>query len=93
MASTIEMYIATLALILNSFLILVLFFLGNIILAPIFSQLEKMVVGPQTIQMTDIGYITPAIWAILLLMEIVCIIAFLATVARRDTVEDYYGGY
>lgn len=93
MATTIELLISSIALVVNSFIILVFFFLGNLILAPIIGAFEKAVLGPQTIPMSDMTYIIPYIWAILLLMEIVCIISFLIVVARRNTVEDYYGGY
>jgi hypothetical protein len=92
MANTLQIYIAMLALTVNSFVILVMLFLGNIILAPIISQLEKLVTGPQALQVSDVGYLIPAIWAILIVMEIVCIISFFAVIARRETVEDY-GGY
>lgn len=93
MATTVELFVASVALAVNSFVLIVMTFLGNLILAPIIGALEKIILGPQVVPMTDMGYIIPAIWAIILIMEIVCIIAFLAVVARRNTVEDYYGGY
>jgi hypothetical protein len=93
MASTISTFIAAIALIVNSFCILVMFFLGNVMLAPIIGQLEKMVTGTEVIPMSNMGYIVPSIWAILIIMEIVCAGAFLVVIARRETPEDYYGGY
>jgi hypothetical protein len=90
MATTIEMFIAGLALAVNTFVILTLFFLGNIILAPIIYRLEQVVTGPQVIPMWDMSYIIPSIWAILIIMEIICIIAFFIVSARRTVIDDYY---
>ncbi len=90
MATTLEMYVASIALVTNSMVILILFFLGNIILAPIVNQLERIVTGPQAIPMWDMSYIIPSIWSILIIMEIVCIIAFFVVSARRTVIDDYY---
>jgi hypothetical protein len=40
--------------------------------------------------MYDMSFIIPAIWAILLIMEIIIIVSFFVVVGRRVTVEDYY---
>jgi len=90
MATTLQMYIAGLALIVNTFTIALMYFLGNVILAPILNGLGKYITGNQTIPMYDIGFIMPAIWAILLIMEIIIVVSFLVVVGRRVTVEDYY---
>lgn len=89
MASSLEMFMAGLALAVNTFVILVMFFLGNIMLAPIINRLEQLITGPQAIPMWDMTYIMPAIWAILLIMEIVIIIAFVVVAGRRVTVDDF----
>jgi hypothetical protein len=90
MATTLEMYMAGLALAVNTFTILVLFFLGNVVIAPIIYRLEQLVVGPQTIPMWDLTYLIPSIWAILIIMEIITIIAFFIVSARRTVIDDYY---
>ena len=93
MASTISVYIAGLALLVNSMVITIFAFLGNIILAPIISALEKLVVGTQYVHMSDVSYLIPSIWMILICMEIVTLISFFVVLARKETPEDYYGGY
>ena len=90
MATTLEMYIAGLALIVNSLVILIMFFLGNVMLGPIIYRLEQLVTGPQVIPMTDMTYLIPSIWAILIIMEIICIAAFFIVSARRTVIDDYY---
>lgn len=90
MATTLEMFIAGIALTVNTFVILILFFLGNVVLGPIIYRLEQIVTGPQVIPMTDMSYIIPSIWAILICMEIICIIAFAVVSARRTVIDDYY---
>jgi len=90
MATTLEMYIAGIALVVNTFTILVLFFLGNVVIAPIIYRLEQIVTGPQVIPMWDMTYILPSIWAILIIMEIIIIIAFFVVSARRTVIDDYY---
>ena len=90
MATTVEMFMAGLALSVNTFVILVLFFLGNVVLGPVIYRLEQLVTGPQVIPMWDMTYIIPSIWAILIIMEIICIIAFFVVSARRTVIDDYY---
>lgn len=89
MATTLEMWLSGLALICNSFVILVMFFVGEVVLSPIIGALEGFITGPQPVPMSDISYLIPSIWAILIIMEIVCVISFLVTSARRSTVDDY----
>jgi len=89
MATSIEMFMAGLALIINTLVILVLYFVGDLILAPLLNQLSTFILGPQAIPMWDMTYIMPAIWAILLCMEVIIIIAFFVVAARRTVVDDY----
>ena len=90
MATTTEMFIALTALIVNTLVIMILFFLGNVILAPIIYRLEQLVMGPQPIPMWDMTYIIPSIWAILIIMEIICLISFAVVAGRRTVIDDYY---
>ena len=89
MATTTEMFLAGLALIINTFVIGLMYFLGNVILAPILDAFGKYVDSSQAIPMWDMTYIIPAIWGILLIMEIIIIIAFFVVVGRRTVVDEY----
>jgi len=89
MATTLEMFLASLALIINTFIIGLMYFLGNLILSPIMDAFGKYVTGPQAIPMWDMTYIIPAIWGILLIMEIIIIISFVVVIGRRVTYDDY----
>ena len=90
MATTTEMFIAGTALIINTFVILILFFVGNVVIGPIVYRLEQIVTGPQVIPMGDMTYLMPAIWAILLIMEVICLISFFIVAGRRTVVDDFY---
>jgi hypothetical protein len=91
MGSTVEMMMASIALIVNTFCLLVMAFLGNLIIAPIFNGLEQFVVGPQAIPW-DMEWVIPMIWIILIILEIVCIVSFFIVSARRNVVgyDDAY---
>jgi hypothetical protein len=89
MATSIEMFLAGLALIINTLTILTMYFVGNLILGPLVNQLTIFITGPQTVPMSDMTYLFPAIWAILLCMEVIIIIAFGVVAARRTVVDDF----
>ena len=89
MATTLEMFLTGLALIINTFIIGLMYFLGNIILSPIMDAFGKYVDSSQPIPMWDMTYILPAIWGILLIMEVIIIVAFFVVIGRRVTVDDY----
>jgi hypothetical protein len=92
MANTIQMFIAGVALLVNSLLCLIMAFMSNLILAPIMGAFSKIVTGPQALPMSDIQYVIPYIWIVLILMEIVCIISFFVVASRSNEVayEQYY---
>ena len=90
MATTLEMFIATTALAVNTFIIMLFFFLGNAILAPLTDVVERFVTAsPQVFPIWDTTYLIGSIWSILILFEIVCIISFVIVAARRTVVDDY----
>ena len=89
MATTMEMFLASLALIINTFVIGLMYFLGNVILAPFLNAMEQYVNAEQVIPMWDMTYIIPSIWGLLLIMEIIIIIAFFVVIGRRVTIDDY----
>jgi hypothetical protein len=90
MASSFEMFLAGTALIVNTFIILLMYFVGNMILAPIINWAGTAVTGPQAVPMWDMTYIVPSIWGILLALEVVCIISFFIVTGRRQVIDDYY---
>jgi hypothetical protein len=90
MASSFEMFLAATALIVNTFIILLMYFVGNMILAPIINWAGTAVTGPQAVPMWDMTYIVPSIWGILLALEVVCIISFFIVTGRRQVIDDYY---
>ena len=89
MASTVEMFLAGLALLVNTFCITVMFFVGNIIVAPILNALTALISTQSAIPMSDMTYIIPSIWGILLIDEIIIIIACFVVIGRRQDVSDW----
>jgi len=89
MASTLEIFLASLALGVNTFLLILMAFLQNLILPPILGLMETMTITPLPLPVGDVTFVVPFIFAVLLLFEIMCVIAFFATIARRNTVEDW----
>ena len=91
MATTMEMFLTSLALIVNTFIIGLMYFLGNLILAPIIDAFGRYVDTTQAIPMWDMTYIIPAIWGLLLIMEVIIIVSFFVVISRRVVVDDYFG--
>ena len=89
MATTVEMFLSGLALIINTFIIGLLYFLGNAILSPILNAFGKYITGPQPVPMWDMTYIIPSMWGLLLIMEVIFVITFFVVIGRRVTVDDY----
>jgi hypothetical protein len=92
MGSTIQMFTAGIALVVNTFLIIIMTWMSNLILAPIMGAFSKIITSPQAVPMSDMTYITQVIWVILILMEIVCVISFIVVASRNNEVsyETYY---
>ena len=89
MASTIQMFLALLALAINTTIILMLYFVSNVVLAPLVHALEQIVpAGSQVISLANVTFFLPALWAILLGMEIIIIIACVVVMGRSSVVED-----
>ncbi len=90
-ASTLEMFVAGIALMVNTISVLALYFIGDVILAPIVKWAEETNVTQSSIvPIGDMSYIFPAIWGILLVMEIICIVAFAVVIGRKTRYDDYY---
>ena len=90
MATTQEKFIATTALAVNTFAILVMYFISNSILGPLVDIVDRLSSDyPQVFPLSDTTYIIGSTWAILFLFEIMCVIGFVVIVARRTVMEDY----
>jgi hypothetical protein len=90
MASSYEMFLAGTALLVNSFVIAIMYFVGNVIIAPIVSWAGTAITGPTAVPLWDMTYIQSFIWAFLLILEIVCVISFFIVTGRRQVIDDYY---
>jgi hypothetical protein len=88
MASTLEMFMAIIALIVNTFIILVMYFVGNVTLAPIFNWAANATTSAQIVPMYDISYIPSSIFGLLLIFEVVIIISFFVVAGRRVQYDD-----
>lgn len=89
MASSIEVFLAWLALIINTMLIFIMYFVNNAFLGPFVSAIDQIsgkIGGPLSIG--EFTYIFPSIFGLLLIFEIVIIIAFIIVVGRRTTYEE-----
>ena len=88
MASTIEMFVAGLALITNTLIIIISYFIGNAVLGPLLKFVSE--IGfKQVIPMSDITCVFPYYFAFLFIIEIILIIGFVAMIGRRAG-YDYY---
>ena len=90
MASSFEMFLATVALIVNTFVIILMYFVGNIVIAPIVNWAGTFITEPQAVPLWDMTYLIPTIWGILLSLEVVIIVSFFIVVGRRQVIDDYY---
>ncbi len=90
MASSLEMFLAITALIVNTFVIGLMFFVGNAILAPIINWAGTAITGPMSVPLLDMTYIIPTIWGFLLALEAVIIISFFIVVGRRQVIDEFY---
>ena len=90
MASSFEMFLGIIGLLVNTFVIFLMYFVGNTIIAPIVNWAGTAVTGPQSVPLWDVTYVIPTIWGLLLALEIVIIISFFIVVGRRQVIDDYY---
>ena len=91
MASTTEMFLAGLALIVNTVVIFILYYVCSIFLGPFVQAITKLSFassGPLTLG--SLTYIVEFVFALLLIFEIILVIAFIVVVGRRTTYDEYY---
>lgn len=91
MATTAEITVGGIVLLVNTFAIVVSFFIGNAILGPILAFAAKFPIHPSLqASMNETTYIFPAFFALLLIFEIIIIVSFVYILARRQvTPYDY----
>ena len=90
MATSMEKFVAITALAVNTFAILVMYFVSNSILGPLVDIVDGLSsTYPQVFPMADTTYLIGSIWTILFLFEVMCVIGFVVVVARRSVVDDY----
>jgi len=93
MANAMEMFLAGLALVVNTLVMLAMYFVMDVTLGPVLKFAgEYFAANPSPINMGEISYLPSAILGIMLALEVVFIIAFVAVIFRRETVGDYYEG-
>lgn len=89
MASTIEVFLAGLALIINTIAIFVMYFVNNAFLGPFVEAIDDLnakIGGP--LQIGEFTYLFPYVFGVLLIFEIIIIVAFIIVVGRRTYYED-----
>jgi len=85
MATTGEIMIGGLALLVNTFAIAVCFFVGNAVLGPLLYIVSMFPIAePLKASFWEITYVFPAFFAFLLIFEVIIIIAFVYILARRQ---------
>lgn len=91
MATTAQIMLAGLILFVNTFTIIVSFFIGNAIMGPILNVVSYFPIHPALqSSMWEITYIFPAFFGMLIIFEIISIIGFAVLLGRRQvTPYDY----
>ncbi len=92
MASTIEVFLAGLALMINTILIFIMYFVNAAFLGPFVTAIDKLntqIGGP--LKIGEFTYIMPYVFIFLLISEVVLIIAFLVVIGRRTVYDDMQG--
>jgi hypothetical protein len=91
MATSAEITVAGLVLLVNTFMTFIFYFIGNAILGPILDFASKFPIHPALQEsMQETSYIYPSFMGLLLVFEFVSIIGFIFLIGRRQvTPYDY----
>ena len=91
MATSAEISVAGIALLVNTFAIIIMYFVGNAVLGPILAFASNFPIHPALREsMWETSYIYPTFFGFLLIFEIVIIISFVYMLGRRQvTPYDY----
>ena len=93
MASSLEIFLGLLALIVDTLLILAFYFIYNTTFGPVLKFAgDYFARNPPAVSMAEISWVPSAIFAILLLLWFAIVISMVAILARRETVGGYYEG-
>jgi hypothetical protein len=91
MATTVEITVGGIILFVNTFAIIVSYFVGNAILAPILNFAASFPIHPSLkSSMWETSYIYPAFFSFLIILEVVSIIGFVYILARRQVTPYEY---
>jgi hypothetical protein len=91
MATTGEIMTGGILLLVNTFCILVLYFIGNTVLGPILRLVSTFPIADQLkASFWEVTYIFPAFFALLLIFEVIIIISFVYILARRQVTPYEY---
>jgi hypothetical protein len=89
MASTIEVFLAGLALLINTVVVFIMIFVNAVFWGPfvkVLDQLNAAIGGP--LKLDEFTYIFPYIFAVVVIMWVICIIAFIIVIGRRTVYDD-----
>lgn len=91
MATSVEITVGGIALLTNTFAIIVCYFVSNAVLGPILAFASKYPIHPSLqSSMWETTYIYPTFFGLLLVFEVIIIISFVYILARRQvTPYDY----
>jgi len=91
MATTGEIMVGGMILLVNTFAIAVMYFVGNAVLGPILALVSTFPIADQLkASFWEITYIFPAFFALLLIFEVIIIISFVYILARRQVTPYEY---
>jgi hypothetical protein len=86
MATSGEITVAGIILLVNTFTIFIFYFIGNAILGPILDFASKFPIHPSLqASMQETSYIYPSFMGILLVFELISIVGFIFLIGRRQT--------
>ena len=90
MASTIEVFLAGLALLINTVVVFTMIFINFVFWGPFLSAIEQVnaMVGGGPLSIGEFTFLFPFIFAVTFIMWIVCIIAFIVVIGRRTVYDD-----
>jgi uncharacterized membrane protein len=91
MATTAEIMTGGILLLVNTFIIICMYFIGNTIMGPILHMISLFPIADQLKpSFWEITYIFPYIFGLLLIFEIIIIISFVYILARRQVTPYEY---
>lgn len=91
MATTAEIMVGGIALLVNTVAITICYFVGNSILGPLLKLVSTLPIAPVLQEgMWELTYIFPAFFALLLIFEVIIIVSFVYILFRRQVTPYEY---